>query len=111
MVAQATLTRKLKQWRCYMEIEDWLPFEVDTTKAAAIARLEIERYQRDIKRAMTSGLEDAAMYYGVMAGIAYANVEHDLAVGDAKEPDEYVAFLENILGLSIETPRENITLN
>lgn len=95
-----------------MEIEDWIPFEVDTTKAAAIARLEIERYQRDIKRAMTSGLEDAAMYYGVMVGIAYANVEHELAMdGDDKEPDEYVDFLEKMLGMSIETPRENITLN
>lgn len=95
-----------------MEIEDWLPFEVDTTKAAAIARLEIERYQMDVKRAMTSGLEDAALFYGVMAGIAYANVEHELAVdSDDKEPDEYVAFLEKMLGLSTENPRETITLN
>jgi hypothetical protein len=61
---------------------------------------------------MTSGLEDAAMYYGVMAGIAYANVEHELAVGgDDKEPDEYVAFLENMLGLATDSPRETITLN
>lgn len=95
-----------------MEIKDWLPFEVDTTKAAAIARLEIERYQRDIKRAMTSGLEDAAMYYGVMVGIAYANVEHELAMdGDDKEPDEYVAFLERMLGMSTEPPGKTITLN
>ena len=94
-----------------MEIEDWLPFEVDTTKAAAIARLEIERYVLEVKKAKTTHLEDAALFYGVMAGIAYANVENDLAVGDDNNPDEYVDFLEKMLGLSIETPRENITLN
>ena len=101
-----------------MEIEDWLPFDVDTKKAAAIARLEIERYQLKVKKGMTCNLEDAALFFGVMAGIAYANVEHDLAVGDDKEPDEYVVFLEKMLGLAAkmlglatDSPRETITLN
>lgn len=80
-----------------MEIEDWLPFDVDTKKAAAIARLEIERYQLKVKKGMTCNLEDAALFFGVMAGIAYANIEHDLQSNEDEDESDYVKFLEKLL--------------
>lgn len=80
-----------------MEIEDWLPFDVDTKKAAAIARLEIERYQLKVKKGMTCNLEDAALFFGVMAGIAYANIEHDLHSNEDEDESDYVKFLEKLL--------------
>lgn len=80
-----------------MEIEDWLPFDVDTKKVAAIARLEIERYQLKVKKGMTCNLEDAALFFGVMAGIAYANIEHDLQSNEDEDESDYVKFLEKLL--------------
>lgn len=79
------------------KIEDWLPFKINVEQAGAIARLEIERYVLEIKGGPTSELEDAALFYGVMAGMAYTKIDRETQRDDKDATDSYVEFLEALL--------------
>lgn len=79
------------------KIEDWLPFKINVDQAKAIAHLEIERYILEIKKGPTSPLEDAALFYGVMAGMAYSKIDKEVTEEKLDAEEAYVEFLEKLL--------------
>ena len=94
-----------------MEIEDI--FKVDLTKAQAIAFLEIERYKLDIKGGETSLNEEAAILFGIIAGMAYSEVERKVCYEqESKYSEDYVDFLEQIVKMEIVNQKNtNLPLN
>ena len=94
-----------------MEIEDI--FKVDLTKAQAIAFLEIERYKLDIKGGETSLNEEAAILFGIIAGMAYSEVERKVCYEqESKYSEDYVDFLEQIVKMEIGNQKNtNLPLN
>ena len=90
-----------------MEIEDI--FKVDLTKAQAIAFLEIERYKLDIKGGETSLNEEAAILFGIIAGMAYSEVERKVCYEqESKYSEDYVDFLEQIVKMEIVNQKNTI---
>ena len=94
-----------------MELEDI--FKVDLTKAQAIAFLEIERYKIDIKRGETCLNEEAALLFGIIAGMAYSEVERKVChEQNSKYSEDYVEFLEQIVKMEIvNSKKPNLSLN
>lgn len=94
-----------------MELEDI--FSVDLEKAKAIAFLEIERYKLDIKGGETCFNEEAAILFGIIAGMAYSEVERKVChEQNSKYSEDYVDFLEQIVKMEIVNPKKpNLSLN
>lgn len=94
-----------------MEIEDI--FSVDLEKAKAIAFLEIERYKLDIKGGETCLNEEAAILFGIIAGMAYSEIERKVCYEQkSKYSEDYVEFLEQIVKMEIVNPKKpNLSLN
>tara|TARA_R100001591_G_scaffold112934_1_gene125701 strand:- start:2542 stop:2826 length:285 start_codon:yes stop_codon:yes gene_type:complete len=94
-----------------MELEDI--FKVDLTKAKVIALLEIERYRLDVKGGETCLNEEAAILFGVVAGMAYSEIESKVCnEQESKYSEEYVDFLEQIVKMEIANQKNtNIPLN
>ena len=89
-----------------MEIEEI--FKIDFAKAKAIAFLEIERYKLDIKGKETSIDEEAALLFGIIAGMAYSEIEHKVCYEqESKYSEDYVDFLERIVRMKTVNPEKS----